>query len=111
MAAAGLVAMLAEVAMRLLEPWPVQVVIDAVVPASVEGARTDPSVGRTITLAAVATLGIVAARAAAAFFSTVIFAVVGSRVTRRSAPRSSTTCWPSRCGSTTVAVRVISSSA
>lgn len=83
LAAAGLGAMLAEVALRLLEPWPVRVVVDAVVPSAVDGATTDPHVVRTVAVAAVVTLTVVAARALASFSATLIFAVVGSRVTTR----------------------------
>jgi ATP-binding cassette subfamily B protein len=75
--------MLGEVLMRLLEPWPVRVVVDAVVPAAVEVAGVPSGVGRTIVLCAVATLAIVGMRALAAYLSTVAFALVGSRVTTR----------------------------
>ncbi len=83
LAGAGLLAMLAEVAMRLLEPWPVQVVVDAVVPAAVDGAPVADGVGRTLVLATIATVAVVAGRAVAAYLSTITFAVVGSRVTTR----------------------------
>jgi len=83
LALAGVVVMLGEVAMRLLEPWPVRTVVDAVAPAAVRGAEVDPGIERTLAIAAVATIAIVVARACAAFFSTVVFAVIGSRVTTR----------------------------
>lgn len=82
-AAGGLAAMFGEVLMRLLEPWPVRVVVDAVVPAAVEGAAVPAGVERTIVLCAVATLAIVGLRALTAYVSTVAFAIVGSRVTTR----------------------------
>lgn len=83
LAGAGLAAMLGEIAMRLLEPWPVRVVVDAVAPAAVDPDRVGPGATRTFLVAALVTIVIVVARAVAAFSSTVIFAVVGSRITTR----------------------------
>ncbi|MCB0977636.1 MAG: ABC transporter ATP-binding protein [Acidimicrobiales bacterium] len=84
-AGGGLAAMLFEVAMRLVEPWPVRAVVDGVIPATVEGptAGAGGNVTRTVTIAAIATVAVVGLRALASFASTVAFAVAGSRVTSR----------------------------
>lgn len=87
-AAGGLVAMLCEVAMRLLEPWPVKYVIDAVIPAATEARGVDAGTGTLLWAAAGATVAIVAVRAAASYGATVAFALVGSRVTARIRARS-----------------------
>lgn len=80
-AAGGLAALLLEVAMRLLEPWPVKFILDGVLPAAVPGGVVAPGIGTVILLSAIAALVIVALRATGAYLSTVAFALVGSRVT------------------------------
>ncbi|MGX9348650.1 ABC transporter ATP-binding protein [Microbacterium sp. KNMS] len=74
--AGGFVAMLAEVAFRLLEPWPLKVVIDAVI---APGAAQEPGI---LTLLLVCALAVVAAaglRALASYLMTVCFALAGTR--------------------------------
>ncbi|MFC0674734.1 ABC transporter ATP-binding protein [Brachybacterium hainanense] len=73
----GLLALLAEVALRLLEPWPLALVIDALA-ASAAGGRP-PGIGMLLGAGAVL-LGVVAARAAASYAMTVMFALAGNRV-------------------------------
>ncbi len=80
LAAGGLAAVFGEVAMRLLEPWPVKVVVDLVVPADA-GLPVRSDVGRVIVVAALAVLVVAALRALASYLSTVAFALVGARVT------------------------------
>lgn len=83
--AGGFTALGVEVAMRLLEPWPLKFVIDGVVQA--RGADiasgTTLSLHTVLLLAALALVTIVAMRAAAAYAMTVSFALVGSRVLTR----------------------------
>lgn len=80
--AGGFLALLAEVAMRLLEPWPLATVIDSLVPVAAGGAWPD-GVGRTLAWCALLLAGVVAVRAAAAYAMTICFAVVGNRVLTR----------------------------
>ena len=82
LAGAGLAALVGEVVMRLLEPWPVKVVVDAVVPAAA-GGTAPPGTGAVLAAAAVAVLVVAGLRALFAYLSTVCFALVGSRVTTR----------------------------
>ncbi|WP_337059782.1 ABC transporter ATP-binding protein [Kineococcus sp. G2] len=81
-AAGGLLALLAEVAFRLAEPWPLKLVLDTVVPAAA-GGRAAPDAVRLIVLAGVAVVLVAIGRAAAAYLTTVAFALVGSRTTTR----------------------------
>jgi ATP-binding cassette subfamily B protein len=74
--AGGSAALFAEVAFRLLEPWPVKVVVDAVVAPDAAGR---PGVGRLLALAGVAVVVLAALRALASYLSTVAFALAGSR--------------------------------
>ncbi|MDF2144318.1 ABC transporter ATP-binding protein [Knoellia sp. p5-6-4] len=74
--AGGLVAMLAEVAFRLLEPWPLKVVIDAVV---APGAAGQPGITRLLVLASLAIVAVAALRAGASYLSTVCLALAGTR--------------------------------
>lgn len=80
LAAGGVAALLLEVVARLLEPWPVQWVIDGVIPAAV-GQPVDSGLTRLLITAGVAVLAVAALRAGAAYLSTVAFANVGARVT------------------------------
>ncbi|HSK27746.1 MAG TPA: ABC transporter ATP-binding protein [Jiangellales bacterium] len=82
LAGAGLAALVGEVVMRLLEPWPVKVVVDAVVPAAAGGTAA-PGTGMLLVAAAVAVLVVAGLRAVCSYLSTVCFALVGSRVTTR----------------------------
>ncbi|GMA40175.1 ABC transporter ATP-binding protein [Mobilicoccus caccae] len=78
----GILAVLAEVAARLLEPWPVSWVLDGVIPAVV-GRPVEGGVTRLLIGAGVAVVLIAALRAGAAYLSTVAFANVGAQVTTR----------------------------
>lgn len=83
--ALGLLALLAEVAMRLLEPWPLAWVIDTVVVAAgadLSGAAAG-DLQTVLVVAAVAVVGVVALRALAAYAMTVCFALAGNRVLTR----------------------------
>ncbi len=80
---AGLVTMLAEVALRVLEPWPVKFVIDAVSVSlgATGGAIAGPAATLPLlVMCGVLLLGIVGLRALVQFCSTVAFALVGSRI-------------------------------
>ncbi|GAA1437297.1 ABC transporter ATP-binding protein [Microlunatus lacustris] len=83
----GLAALVAEVGLRLLEPWPLAFVVDAVVAASGADLTTrSTGVERVETLIAVcaaALVGVVALRAAASYAMTVCFALAGNRVLTR----------------------------
>ena len=76
----GLVALLAEVGLRLLEPWPMKVVLDAV---TVPNAADQPGVIRLLLLAALATVVLTALRALASYLSTVALSLAGSRIMTR----------------------------
>ncbi|HET6693014.1 MAG TPA: ABC transporter ATP-binding protein [Pedococcus sp.] len=78
--AGGLVAMLAEVAFRLLEPWPLKVVIDAVV---AEGAAQRPDITRLLLLASGAIVVVAGLRAGSAYLATVFLALAGTRAMTR----------------------------
>ncbi|GAB3757351.1 ABC transporter ATP-binding protein [Microlunatus parietis] len=89
----GLLALFAEVALRLLEPWPLAYVIDAIVAATgadlaTRGAPVPgiPGVAHLTVLliiCAAALVGVVALRAGAAYLMTVCFALAGNRVLTR----------------------------
>ena len=81
----GLLALLAEVAMRLLEPWPLAWVIDAVVVAAGAdlSARAPDDLGTVLVVASVAVFGVIALRALASFAMTLAFALAGNRVLTR----------------------------
>lgn len=91
----GLLALMAEVAARLLEPWPVQWVVDGVVPYLTGSTETLPQGGGIAALGAdgnlttllvgagVAVVAIGALRAGAMYLSTLAFANVGARVTQK----------------------------
>ncbi|MBB5832819.1 ABC transporter ATP-binding protein [Brachybacterium aquaticum] len=80
----GLVALLADVAFRVLEPWPMKFAIDAV--TSALGATMPDAtpfgldVTGTVVASALALLIIVGGRAGANYLSTVSFALVGARI-------------------------------
>ncbi|GAB3278173.1 ABC transporter ATP-binding protein [Kineosporia babensis] len=82
----GFAALLFEVGMRLLEPWPMKFVIDSVVAAGGSSAGQQPgglSVQTVIGLSALALLVIVGLRALGAYLTTLCFALVGSRLLTR----------------------------
>ncbi len=81
----GGAALFAEVAMRLLEPWPLKFVIDAVVVASGADLAIGPtsSPGTVILWACVAVVVVVSLRALFAYLMTICFALAGNRVLTR----------------------------
>ncbi|MCJ8505443.1 ABC transporter ATP-binding protein/permease [Kocuria flava] len=82
--AGGVLVLLAEVAFRVLEPWPLKVVVDAL-SRSLGAQNVDgwiPEASWELLLAAgLATVAITGFRALCSFLATVAFALVGSRVT------------------------------
>lgn len=83
--AGGGAALLFEVAMRLLEPWPLKYVLDAVIAAAGADLRVDQPAGLSTVLlvATVALVAIVALRALAAYLMTILFALAGNRILTR----------------------------
>ncbi|MQA03919.1 MAG: ATP-binding cassette domain-containing protein [Streptosporangiales bacterium] len=76
--AGGLLALAGEVAFRLLEPWPLKIVIDSViVPATTGRGGANPFL--PLLAAAVAVVAFAGFRAASAYLMTVCFAIAGSR--------------------------------
>jgi len=78
----GLVALLAEVGFRLLEPWPLKFVVDGVVTASGGQIAADPPANLTLTLvaASVGLLVITLLRAGSSYVSTIAFSLAGNRL-------------------------------
>lgn len=74
--AGGLLAMLAQVGFRLLEPWPIKVVIDTV---TVPDANVTTSGLVLMGLMGLAIIGAAAGRAASNYASTIAFALAGTR--------------------------------
>ncbi|GGD40373.1 protein-tyrosine-phosphatase [Microbacterium faecale] len=72
----GFAAMFIEVAVRVIEPWPLKFVIDAVV---APGAAADSGIVVLLAVCAVAVLAAAGIRALAAYFMTVCFALAGTR--------------------------------
>ncbi|WP_159500664.1 ABC transporter ATP-binding protein [Microbacterium sp. 18062] len=82
--AGGLAALLLEVGFRVLEPWPLKIVIDSLAVSLGAGGQATAgippaTVGLLVACGAVL-LGVVVLRAVTSFLSTVAFALVGSRV-------------------------------
>ncbi|MDN5803799.1 MAG: ABC transporter ATP-binding protein, partial [Microlunatus sp.] len=81
----GLVALVAEVIMRLLEPWPLKFVIDGVITRT--GLDLEPGVTldlqTVLVLSCVALLSIVGLRALSAYLMTLCFALAGNRLLTR----------------------------
>ncbi|RAC09691.1 ABC transporter ATP-binding protein, partial [Burkholderia multivorans] len=81
---AGLLALLADVVFRILEPWPIKIAVDAVTAAL--GANIDASfdigsgVATTLAAAAIGLAVIVAGRAGTNYASTICFPLVGARL-------------------------------
>lgn len=80
----GLVALLADVVFRVLEPWPLKFVVDSVsaslgATAGAAAGIPEATVGLLVACASLL-VGLIALRALAAYVSTVAFALVGSRV-------------------------------
>lgn len=78
--AGGLAALFAEVAFRLLEPWPLKIVVDAIV---APGAADSPGIDRLLILCGLGVAAAVALRALMAYLTTVAFALAGNRVLTR----------------------------
>ena len=76
---AGVVALLMEVAFRVLEPWPMKIVVDAV--TAYRGAKVShqPASLELLLWCGVALLLIVGLRAVSNYLATICFALVGSR--------------------------------
>jgi ATP-binding cassette subfamily B protein len=82
----GLVLLLAEVGMRLLEPWPLALVVDELARAagaSYSGPGLGLSLHTLLLVAGAMLLVVVAGRAAASYGTTVMFALAGNRVLTR----------------------------
>jgi len=81
MLAGSMLAMLVETAIRILEPWPLKLVLDNVIPAGAGGTTVAGlSNGALLALCTAAVVVLACLRAAAAYVSTVGTALVGSRV-------------------------------
>ncbi|GAA3653586.1 ABC transporter ATP-binding protein [Microbacterium marinilacus] len=82
--AGGMATLLVEVVLRVLEPWPIKVVVDAVsVSLGADSGATAGLPAATVPLllaCGVLLLGLVGLRAIAQYCSTIAFALVGSRV-------------------------------
>jgi ATP-binding cassette subfamily B protein len=88
--AGSMLALFAEVFLRLLEPWPLKFVFDCIigsgtkhqpVPDWLGGGRVEPT--RLVALAALAVVVITALRALASYAQTIGFAQIGNRVLRK----------------------------
>jgi ATP-binding cassette subfamily B protein len=82
------IALLAEVGLRVLEPWPLKVIFDYVLIPAQSGRVSLPALATLnptllLTIAAVSIVAITGLRAIAAYWSTVSLAIVGSRVMMR----------------------------
>ena len=85
---ASLVALYAEIGLRLLEPWPLKVVLDRILaPSTAHGHAgsglhllRDVDPATLLMLSALAVIGFAGLRAVAAYYNTVGFALVGNRV-------------------------------
>ena len=85
---ASLVALYAEIGLRLLEPWPLKVVLDRILAPSTAHGHTgsglhllrDVDPATLLMLSALAVIGFAGLRALAAYYNTVGFALVGNRV-------------------------------
>lgn len=74
--AGGFAALLGEVMFRLLEPWPLKVVLDAVIGPD---AAQRPGMLRLLVLCALATIAVAGLRALCSYLMTVCFALAGTR--------------------------------
>ena len=86
--AGSMVALFAEVGLRLLEPWPLKFVFDRILHTGAQRPSPFPSLDQLdpmtlLTVAAVAVVVITGLRALAAFWQTIGFAKIGTRVLRK----------------------------
>ncbi|MGI9455651.1 MAG: ABC transporter ATP-binding protein [Aeoliella sp.] len=85
--AGSMVALVVGVLAQLLEPWPLKIVIDAVLAPAVDGTEFATggwfSTGAILALAAITYILIVALRATASYHQSVGFAMIGNRVISR----------------------------
>ncbi|MEE6272346.1 ABC transporter ATP-binding protein [Georgenia wangjunii] len=83
--AGGSAALFAEVAMRLLEPWPLKFVLDGVIAAGGGriAAEQPADLGTVLVLACAGLLVVVCLRALFAYLTTICFALAGNRVLTR----------------------------
>lgn len=83
LAGGGVLVLLLEVALRVLEPWPLKIVVDAI-SVSLGADNVDPWIPaaswQLLLAAGLATITVVGFRALANYLATVAFALVGSRV-------------------------------
>lgn len=79
--AGGTAALFAEVAMRLVEPWPLKLLLDRFTSGTGSDPASDP--GTFIVLCALAVVVFAVVRAGAAYASTVAFALAGNRILTR----------------------------
>jgi ATP-binding cassette subfamily B protein len=78
-------ALLAEIALRLLEPWPLKLVFDYLIPADSAPPSSVPMIGTLdpatlLAVAAISVVCLIGLRALAAYLNTVGFALAGNRV-------------------------------
>ena len=78
--AGGIVALLLDVVFRVLEPWPMKIVVDSVVEAALRRGDDPWAAAPMIVACAGLLVVIVGLRAASNYMATVCFALVGSRV-------------------------------
>ena len=79
--AGGSAALLAEVALRLLEPWPLKVIVDTIAqPVGSESAQLPDNPQPLLIIAAIGVVATTALRALVSYLSTVAFALAGNRI-------------------------------
>lgn len=76
----GVIALLCEVVFRVLEPWPLKIVVDALSVSMGADIAQQPASLQLLIICAVALVLVVAMRALCNYLATVAFALVGSRV-------------------------------
>jgi ATP-binding cassette, subfamily B, bacterial len=84
--ALGTLAMLAEAALQLLEPWPLAYVLDAIIDRQDLTLGGLPGLGdipALVVVCALAVIGVVTLRALTAYLTTICFALAGNRVLTR----------------------------
>ncbi len=79
LAVGGIVALLMDVVFRVMEPWPMKIVVDSVFEAALPGTDDAWAAAPMIVACALLLVLIVGLRAASNYLATVCFALVGSR--------------------------------